>query len=102
MYYAYTGNITFKPLGSKNVEPSVGNSPSDPQFRGCPCSMKELYNLALPVFRSFVFSQWALIQFGQLWFVDLTEVVTAEILSSITLENVIEEMFSGLPLYVPC
>jgi len=80
-YYAYTDCVSFKPLGSKDVESSVGHSPSDPRFRGCPCSMKELYELA-----------------SLLPFLELRRLVTTELLSSITSENAIEEMFSGFPL----
>ena len=49
MYYAYTGCITFKPLGFNNAELPASHGLSDPQFQGHPCSMKELHNLALQV-----------------------------------------------------
>ena len=54
MYYKYTGCIAFLPLGSKlDVEQSPDENPSDPQFRGSPCSIKEMYTLASQVLLTF-------------------------------------------------
>lgn len=56
VYYKYTGCITFTPLGSRQSGGvSAMRNPSDPRFRGYPCPLKEMYNLALQVRRSFVF-----------------------------------------------
>ncbi|KAF9647869.1 hypothetical protein BDM02DRAFT_3116340 [Thelephora ganbajun] len=79
-YYAYTGCVAFKPLGSENIEPPAGQSPSDPQFRGYPCSMKEISRLA-----------------HELRYHELKDLVTAEMLLSLTPENVVEATLYGLP-----
>jgi len=81
VYYTYTGCITFKPFGQQNTKSPMGWSPSDIQFRGHPCSMKEMFSLA----RRFVYDE----------LVDLT---TTEMVSRITPENVVEETFYGSPL----
>ena len=74
-------------------------NPSDPRFRGYPCPMKEIYNLALEVPRSFVSSRRVLTQLGQLGYFEMADIAAAEISSNITLENAFDEMFSGPPLY---
>ena len=61
--------------------------------------MKEMYNLALQVQGSLVFSWRVLIQLGQLGYFEMTKIVATEMASSLTLENAVEEMFSGSPLY---
>lgn len=80
-YFMYTGCITFKPLGSKHVKQSTSQNPSDPQSGGFPCSMKEMYSIA-----------------NELKLTELARIATTAILPSLTLENVVEEMFSGSPL----
>ena len=100
VYYKYTGCITFTPLGSRQSGRVLTvRNPSDPRFRGYPCPMKEMYNLALQVQRSFVFSWCVLMQLGQLGYFEMTRIVATDMASSLTLENAVEEMFSGSPLY---
>lgn len=60
--------------------------------------MKELFSLARKVWKSFVFSQRVLMQSEQVQCTELVDLVTTEMLSSITPGNVVEEMFYGLPL----
>ena len=101
MYYTYTGCITFEPLGSENVEPPQVRSSSDTQFRGCPCSMKEMYNLASEVWRTFESPQRMLMSSMQLGYNQLMDLVTSKMLPSITPENAVEEIFPGSLLCVP-
>lgn len=95
----YTGCITFKPLGSTHLEQSASQNPSVPEFRGFPCSMKKMYSLASQVSRPSVSSRRVLKRPGQLHLTRLTSIATTAMVSSLTLENVVEEMFSGPPLY---
>ena len=64
--------------------------------------MKEMLGLARKVRRSFVSSQHTLTRSKQFTYAGLMDFVTAEMvssMSSITLEKVFEETFSGPPLY---
>lgn len=60
--------------------------------------MKEMLVLARKVRKPSVSSQRVLMLSEQVECTELVDLVTTEMLSSITLGNVVEEMFSGLPL----
>jgi len=60
-----------------------------------------MFRLACKVLRSPAFLSYVLILSGQLKYRDLMDLVTIEIVSSLTPENVVEQMFYGSPPYGP-
>ena len=94
MYYLYTDFISFEPLGSQGIEPAPACGPSDAKFRGYPCPPREVLYLARCL------NLHALPPCSALAICNvLVDRLSAEIISSMTPENVIEEVFCGLP---PC
>ena len=85
----YTDLISFEPLGSQGTEPAVVRDPSDAQFRGYPCPRREALYLARRLNQHSVSAACGI----------LVDRLSAEIASVMTPQNVVEEMFYGLP---PC
>jgi len=86
-YYVYTDLISFEPLGPRGTEPAAVRDPSDAQFRGYPCPRREVLYLARRLNQHSVSAACSV----------LVDRLSAEIVSVMTPENVVEEMFYGLP-----
>ena len=96
MYYVYTDLISFKPLGSQLAESALVCSPSDAQFQGYPCPPREVLYLAHRL-NLHVSPPRPTVSVCSV----LVNRLNSEITSSMTPENVIEEIFCGPPPCVP-